>query len=88
MTPGNAAMKAARLPATDVDLLVVGGGLPACLLPWRRVWASQFWSVMRARWGWGFHRNGGICSGNIGMTMAILKNITGAALLTGYMLKG
>ncbi|HCD63667.1 MAG TPA: pyridine nucleotide-disulfide oxidoreductase, partial [Alphaproteobacteria bacterium] len=26
MTPGNAAMKAARLPATDVDLLVVGGG--------------------------------------------------------------
>ena len=90
MTPGNEAMKAAHLPATDVDLLVVGGGFTGLSAALTAARLGKSVLVCDAgQMGLGAStRNGGICSGNIRYDHGTLETRYGREFADGVYAEG
>lgn len=90
MTPGTAAMEPAGLPASDVDLLVVGGGftgLSAALTAAR--FGKSVLVCDAGQMGLGAStRNGGICSGNIRHDHGYLEKHYGRDFADGVYAEG
>ena len=90
VTPGNVAATSDHLPATDVDLLVVGGGFTGLSAGLAAARLGKSVLVCDAgQMGLGAStRNGGICSGNIRHDHSVLEKHYGRNFADGVYAEG